>query len=118
MMYGRKDELRCQALLTQLLQGVEDGVELRMMGLDNAVPPMIRALRDQAPVVGREEVVVVPQVKLLGVPPGVVRSQPHQEQKVRLLRLAGLQHQVEAPGPHRVPHPGDPAGGIEELAPV
>ena len=59
-MYGGKDEYGCQALLTQLLQGIENGVELRLVGLDNAVSPVVRALRDQAPGVGGEEVVVVP----------------------------------------------------------
>jgi len=60
MMYGRKDERGHQALLTQLLQGVENGVEPRLVSLDNAVPPVVRALRDQAPGVGGEEVVGVP----------------------------------------------------------
>jgi len=59
-MYGRKDECGRQALLTQLLQGVENGVEPRLVGLDNAVTPVARALRDQAPGVGGEEVIVVP----------------------------------------------------------
>ena len=60
MMNGRKDERGRQALLTQLLQGVEDEVEPRLVGLDNTVPLVVRALRDQAPGVGREEIVVVP----------------------------------------------------------
>ena len=59
-MYGRKNESGRQALLTQLLQGVENGVGPRLVGLDNAVPLVVRALRDQAPGVGGEEVVVVP----------------------------------------------------------
>ena len=45
-MYGGKDECNRQALLTQLLQGVEDGVEPRLVGLDNTVPPVVRVPRD------------------------------------------------------------------------
>ena len=96
-MYGGKDERGRQSLLTQLLQGIEDGVEPRLVGLDNTVPPVVRALRDQAPGVGKKEVVVVPQVQPLGVPPGVVRRQPHRDVLMRFLHLASLQHQVEAP---------------------
>ena len=59
-MYGEKDERGRQALLAQLLQGVENGVEPRLVGLDNAVTLVARALRDQAPGVGGEEIVVVP----------------------------------------------------------
>jgi len=60
VIYGGKDERGHQALLTQLLQGVENGVEPRLVGLDNAVPLVVRTLRDQAPGVGGDEVVVVP----------------------------------------------------------
>jgi len=88
------------------------------MGLDDTIPPVVRTLRDQAPGVGGEEVVVVPQVEPLGVPPGMVRRQPHRDVLSRLLRLVGLQHQVEAPGPHRLPHPCGSTGGVEELAPI
>ena len=118
VMNGGKDERGRQALLTQLLQGVEDEVEPRLVGLDNTVPLVVRALRDQAPGVGREEVVVVPQVEPLGVPPGVVRRQSHRDVLARLLRLAGLQHQVEASGPDRLPHTYGPARGVEELTTV
>jgi len=59
-MYGGKDEHGRQALLTQLLQGIENGVEPRLVGLDDVVPPVVRALRDQAPGVSGEEVAVVP----------------------------------------------------------
>ena len=88
------------------------------MNLDDAILPMLGTLRDQTPGVGREEVIVIPQVKPLGVPPGMVRRQPHRDVLTRLLRLAGLQHQVEAPGPHRLPHPYGSTGGVEELAPI
>lgn len=74
--------------------------------------------RDQAPDVGREEVIVVLQVEPLGVPPGVVRRQPHRDVLSRLLRLADLEHQVETPGPHRLPHPCGSTRGVEELAPI
>ena len=67
-----------------------------MVDLDNAVRPVVRALRDQAPGVGREEVVVILQIKPLGVPSGMVRRQPHRDVLTRHLRLAGLEHQVEA----------------------
>jgi len=59
-MYGGKDKCGRQALLTQLLQGVENGVEPRLVGLENAVSPVVWVLRDQAPGVSREEVIVVP----------------------------------------------------------
>jgi hypothetical protein len=118
VVYGGKNECGRQTLLTQLLQGIEDGVEPRLVGLDNTVPPVVRALRDQVPGVGREEVIVVSQVELLGVPPGVVRRQPHRDILTWFLRLASLQHQVEAPGPHRLPHPHGSTGGMEELTPV
>ena len=39
------------------------------MGLDDTILLVVRALRDQAPSVGGEEVVVVPQVEPLGVHP-------------------------------------------------
>ena len=117
-MYSGKDERSRQALLTQLLRGVVDGVEPRLVGLDNTVPPVVRVLRDQAPGVGGEEVVVVPQVEPLGVSLGVVRRQPHWDLLTRFLRLTSLQHQVEAPGPHRLPHPCGSTRGVEELTPV
>ena len=46
MMYGGKDERGRQALLMQLLQGIKDGVEPRLVGLDNTVPPVVRVPRD------------------------------------------------------------------------
>jgi len=40
-MDNREDECGCQALLAQLLQGVEDGVEPRLVGLDNTIPLVV-----------------------------------------------------------------------------
>ena len=73
MMDGREDESGGQALQAQLLQGVEEGVEPRLVDLDDAVCPVLRALRDQTAGVGGEKTVVVPQVEPLGVPSSVVR---------------------------------------------
>ena len=71
-MDGPEDERSGQAFLVQLLQGIEDGAEPRLMSLDDTIFPVIWTLRNQAPGVGGEEVVVVPQVEPLGVPPGVI----------------------------------------------
>ena len=60
MMDGREDESGGQALQTQFLQGVEEGVEPRLVDLDDTVCPVLRALHDQAAGVGREKAVVVP----------------------------------------------------------
>jgi len=62
MVDGREDERSGQAFLTKFLQGVEDGTEPRLEGLDDAIVPVVRTLRDQAPGVVREEVIVVSQV--------------------------------------------------------
>ena len=59
MVSSRKDKRSSQTFLAQLLQGVEDGAEPRLEGLDDAVVPVVRTLRDQAPGVVGEEVVVV-----------------------------------------------------------
>ena len=72
-MDGREDESGGQALQAQLLHGVEEGVKPRLVLLDDAVCPVVRALRNQTTGVSREETVVVPQVEPLGVPSGVVR---------------------------------------------
>jgi hypothetical protein len=48
MMDGREDESGRQALRAKLLQGAEEGVEPRLMGLDDAVCPVRWTLRDQA----------------------------------------------------------------------
>ena len=37
---------------------------------------------------------------------------------MRPLRLASLEHQVEAPSPNWLPHPCASTGGVEELAPI
>ena len=73
---NREDERGGQTFLAQLLQGVEDGAELRLKDLDDAIVPMVCTLRDQAPSVVGEEVIVVSQIEPLGVPPGVVRVSP------------------------------------------
>ena len=70
-MDGREDESGDQAFHAQLLQGIKEGVEPRLMNLDDAVCLVLQALRDQATVVGREEIVVIPQVEPLGVPSSV-----------------------------------------------
>jgi len=49
-----------QALHAQLLQGVEEGVEPRLVDLDDTIRPVLQALRNQAAGVGREKTVVVP----------------------------------------------------------
>ena len=67
MMDGREDKSGGQTLLVKLLQGVEEGVEPRLMSLDDAVCPVRWTLHDQTARVGRQEVVVVPKVKPLGV---------------------------------------------------
>ena len=72
MVDGRKDERGGQAFLAQILRGVEDESELRLVGLDDAIFLVVRTLRNQALGVGGEEVVVVPQVEPLEVLPGVV----------------------------------------------
>jgi len=59
-MDGREDESGGQALQAQLLHGVEEGVEPRLVLLDDAVCPVVRALCNQTARVGREETVVVP----------------------------------------------------------
>jgi hypothetical protein len=46
MMNGRENKSGGQAFRTQLLQSVEQGVEPRLMSLDDAVRPVLRALRD------------------------------------------------------------------------
>ena len=65
MVDGRENERNGQASLTKFLQGVEDGTDSssgtpRLKGLDDAIVPMVWTLRDQAPGVVGEEVVVVP----------------------------------------------------------
>jgi hypothetical protein len=69
------------------------------------------------PGIGGEEVVVVMKVAPLGVPLGVVRRQPNRDVFPRL-RLTRLLHQVEAAGPHQLPHPCGPTGSPKELTPV
>ena len=74
----------------RLLQGVKDGAEPRLKGLDGAVVLVVQTLRDQAPGVVGEEVIVVLEIEPLGVPLGVVRRQPHRDELSGLLRLASL----------------------------
>ena len=73
MMDGREDESGGQAFQAQLLHGIKERVEPRLVLLDDAVCPVVRALCNQTIGVSREETVVVPQVEPLRVPPGVVR---------------------------------------------
>ena len=49
-----------------------DGRESRLVNLDDAVRPVLRALQDQAAGVGKKEAIIVLQVEQLGVPSGVV----------------------------------------------
>ena len=116
MMDHRENKRSGQTILAQRLHGVEDGVESRLKVLDDTVVLVVRALRDQAPGVGREEVVVVAEVEPQGIPLGMVRRQPNRDIFSRLLRLACLLHQVEAAGPHQLPHPCGPTRGMEQLA--
>ena len=118
MVDRRENERGGQTFLAQRLHDVVDGAEPRLKGLDDVVVPVLRALRDQAPGVGREEVVVVMEVEPWGIPLGVVRRQPNRDVLSRLLRLACLLHQVEAAGPHWLPHPCGSTRGAEELASV
>ena len=46
------------------------------MNLDDAVCPVLRALRDQVAGVGRKETIVVPQLEPLGVPPAWFDDNP------------------------------------------
>ena len=48
----------------------------------------------------------------------MVHRQSHRDVLAWPLRLPCLQHEVEAPRPHRFPHSGGSGGGVEELAPV
>ena len=100
MVDSRENECGGQTFLAQRLQGVEDGAEPQLEGLDNAVVLVVRTLRDQMPRVVREEVIVVSKVEPLGVPLGVVQRQPDWDVLSRLHRLACLLHQVKAAGPH------------------
>ena len=59
MVYSQEDGRGDQTFLTQRLQGVGDGAEPRLEGLDDAIVPVVRTLRDQAPGVVGEEVIVV-----------------------------------------------------------
>ena len=88
------------------------------MGPDDVVLPVVQMLQDPASDIGGEEVVIVPHIEPLGVPTSVIRRQSHQDAILRFLRLASLQHQIEAAGTHRLPHPCGSTGGVEELAPV
>ena len=49
-----------QTFLAQLLQGIEDGAEPRLMGLDDATFLVVRTIRDQALGEVGEEIIVVP----------------------------------------------------------
>ena len=92
VMHGGKDECSGQAFPAKFLQDVEDRAEPQLEGLDDAVVLVFRALRDQAPGVVGEEVAVVPQVEPLGVPPSLVRRQPHRDVLSGLLFLASLEN--------------------------
>ena len=59
MVDGQENERSGEASLTKFPQGVEDGTEPRLEGLDDAVVLVVRTLRDQVPGVVEEEVVVV-----------------------------------------------------------
>jgi len=76
--------------LAQLLQSVEKGAKPGLESLDDAVVPVLRALRDQPPGVGGEEVVVIAEIEPLRIPLGVVGCQPNVDVLSRLLRVAHL----------------------------
>ena len=61
-----------------------------MESLDDAIIPVLRALRDQLPSVGEKEIIVVAGVEPLRVPRGVVGHQPNGDVLSRLLRVACL----------------------------
>ena len=86
----RENEHGGQAFLAQRLYGIEEGVESGLEGLDDAIIPVLWALGNQLPGVGREEVIVVAEVKPLRVPLGVVGRQPNGDVLSRLLRVARL----------------------------
>ena len=117
MVDRQENERGSQTFLVQRLQGVEEGADPGLEGLDDAIIPVLRALRDQPPGIGGEKVVIVAEVEALGVPLGMVGRQPNGDVLPRLLRLDRLLHQVEAAGPHWLPHPRGPTGTTEKLAP-
>jgi len=88
MVDRRENEHGGQTFLAQRLQGVKEGAESGLKGLYDAIIPVLQALRDQPPNIGREKVVVVVEVEPLGVPLGVVGRQPNRDVLSRLLRLA------------------------------
>ena len=113
MVDGREDKRSGQAVLTKFLQGVEDGTEPRLEGLDDAIVPVVRTLRDQAPGVVGEEVVVVPQVEPLGVLPSMVRRKPDRDVLSRLLALSLFSTRLRQPARTGFLTPVVPVGALK-----
>jgi len=84
MVDRRENECGSQALLTQSLQSVKKGAKLGPESLDDAVVPIVQALRDQPPGVDGEEAVIVAEIKPLRVPLGMVGRQPSGDVPLRL----------------------------------
>jgi hypothetical protein len=57
------------------------------MVLDHAILPIVGALLDKTPGVGREEAIVVADVEPLGISVGVIRRQPNGDVFSRLIRI-------------------------------
>ena len=96
-------------------QGLEKGAEPSLVDLDDAIIPVLRALLDQPTDVGGEEAIVIVKVEPLRVPLGIVRCQPSDNILLRLIHVPRLLDQVEAAGPHRLPHPCSPTRSTEQL---
>ena len=61
---------------------------------------------------------MVSKIEPLEIPLGMIRRQPDRDVLSRLLRIACFLHQVEAAGPHWLPHPCGSTRGVEEFAPI
>jgi len=72
MVDHQEDEGGSQTFLPQMLQSLEKGAEPSLVGLDDAVVLVVRALLDQPPSVVGEEAVVIVQVEPLRIPLGVI----------------------------------------------
>jgi hypothetical protein len=72
MMDRRKDEGRCQTLLTQTPQVTEERTQPGMVVFYHAVILVVGARLDEPSGVGGEEIVVVSEIKPLRVPLGVI----------------------------------------------
>lgn len=76
-----------------------------------------RGRHNELPGVGGEEAIIVAQVEPPRVPLSMIRHQPIGDVLTWLLQASRLLDQIEAAHPHKLPHIGGAAGGMEELAP-